>query len=206
MKKRNVIVGLIVAIALIALLFINNNLQAQQNGEDSIEKKQPNEEKAPREKSKDPWKHRSRIDEFAEGKQWLESVKKYRDEINILESELDPVRKDVRSLFQQHQKATTSEEKDQIEAKIDALMSKEDELELTIARKKKEFSEMNFKLALERMIEAEVEFRETERRIGLRHEFFGKHMPGGKGGRKRDWKRDEGPKEPPPEDPEDMKE
>jgi hypothetical protein len=188
--KKALISGVVVsALTFSIILLLLSGTYAQENEG----KAPPNEEKAPRERFKDAMRKEFRkehkIDELMEGKKWLDDVKKYRDEIIALEDELKPVREEVRNLFRQHQKAATEDEKKAIEAKLDEAMSKEDELDLAIAKKKKEFSEKNFKLALERVIEAEVEYRDTERKIWIRREFIGRHFPEGEGLRKH------GPKE-----------
>ena len=173
-------------------------------GQEGKDKDTEGGEKASRERPKDSMRKEFRkgpkLDELAEGRKWLDDVKKYREEITALENELGPVREEVRNLFRQHQNATTEEGKKELETKIELARSKEDELDLAIAKKKKEFAEKNYKLALERMIEAEVELRDTERKIWIKQEFMGKHFPEGRGR----WKRGPGPeeesKDPPPEE------
>lgn len=206
MKKAILFFIFLSMLTLIAVILVVPKLQAQESNEEGIKGEPPTRgDEPPREKFKEGMRRQFiKRDEIAEGEKFLEEVKKYKDEINALETQLDPIRKEVRSLFQQIQKAASDQEREQIKSKLDAVTSKEDDLDLAIAKKKKEFSEMNFKLALERMIEAEVEYRETERRIRLRHDFMGRHMPGDRGPRKRDREREEEPKGPPSE-PEDEK-
>lgn len=162
-----------IVIGLVLFSFLIFALASNFYAQDEPKSELPKDVRPPRERFKEGIKKKeSRLEKLLIGQEWIESVKKYKDEISALESELEPVRKEVRNLVGQLQRETDEVRKSEIKNKLEIASGKENEIDIKIAEKKKEFAGKNFQLALERMIEAEVEFREKEREVWLRQEFI----------------------------------
>ncbi len=174
MKKTVSTAILLLTSAAIVVFFLTHDLQAQNE-----------ENRPPKDKRPGPGGPREgflrkhpRLDDLEEGKKWLQEAKKFHDEIDALAQELEPVRREVRELFSQVGEADTDEERTRIRAELKTALDKQDDLEIEIAEKRREFSEKNFKIALERMIQARVEYEETKRRIHWRKRVIERRFPG----------------------------
>jgi hypothetical protein len=103
-----------------------------------------------------------------EVRKWVEEAKKFKQEVDELGDQLRVLEEELRGLFMKHRGADSDEEKARIKADLDKTREELDAVELEIASKRLEFSESSFKLALDRLVEARVEYRETLRRIEWR--------------------------------------
>ncbi len=193
MKKRVPMLILMSVSAVVAAFLLIQDLRAEE-GEKFAEKDRRGGRGKLREEMLKKHPH---LRNFAEGKKWLKDAREFKNEIDMLAQELEPVRKKVRSLCLKTEKAASDEEKEQIRAELKIALKKQDDLELEMAEKRREFSEKNFKIALERMIQAEVEYRETIRKIEWRNRVIEKQYsgPGHRGRYKRLHKNTDTPEE-----------
>jgi len=174
MKKTISTSILFLASVAIAVFFLTHDLQAQSEENPPPEGRHPGPG-GPREEF---MRRHPRLADVEEAEKWLEEARKLHDEINELANRLEPVQKEVRELFYQISQADSDEERDRIRAELKTALDKQDELEIEMAEKRRDFSEKNFKIALERMIQARVEYEETKRRINWRKRVIDRRFPG----------------------------
>ena len=88
-----------IIIGLVLFSFLTFSLTSNFYAQDEPKGEIPKDPRPPRERFKEGMKKKeSRLEKLIIGQEWIESVKKYKEEISALEGELEPVRKEVRNL------------------------------------------------------------------------------------------------------------
>ncbi len=104
-------------------------------------------------------------------REYAEELRRARQEIAGLRTKLDENGRQVRALLEKA-KGLTEAERRELRPEFERLLNQRAELELTIAKRQVEIAQKGFDIAVERLIEAKVELRETEIKHGRRQKWF----------------------------------
>ena len=104
-------------------------------------------------------------------REYAEELRRAREEIAGLRKKLDENGRQVRALMDKA-KGLTEAERRELRPEFERLLNERAELELTIAKRQVEIAQKGFEIAIERLIQAKVELRETEIKHLRRRRWF----------------------------------